>query len=899
LINTSDRSSQLALKKAIDSACSKEQIQFPGLIQPHGALLALDPARNLVVRAASRNAGAMVGSAPGQLIGRAAASVLGNEFADAIRQRLDDNKLPGESPWQSTLALGAASFDAAVHTYDGLVIVELEPADPQAAAAEQASLRLLREVIVDLRQPANGLIELARVATRGVRLLTGYERVLIYRFDAEWNGQSIGEDKIASWHQSLDGLISPASNIPAQARELYRRNPIRWVPDIDAPAVPLDADPATPVIDLTFATLRSMSPKHSTFQRSMGVNGSMSLSILRDGQLWGLVVCHHREAHHVSANQRAAVAALTDAFGLRVGIAERAATELARRGDSTRLSLLLAHMAQAEAVAPALTSGDVTINSLFEATGAAVVYEGDVTLLGVTQSEIDIRELTIWLRAQAGGGLFQTSNLTALYPAWGAHTAIASGLMAVFLSPDRSDMLLWFRPEESLLVSWGGNPYEGNADALAYPSKISFERWVEARNGGAKPWAEWETEIAESLRHGITEVIIRALRRIGDLNDKLRQSQKMEAIGQLTGGIAHDFNNLLTGITGSLDLIRTRITQGRMVDLDRFIGMAETSANRAASLTHRLLAFSRRQMLDPRSVDINRLTVSMQDLVHRTVGPAIHVETVISGGLWRTLCDANQLENALLNLAINARDAMPDGGRLTIEASNARLDDAFARLHPGLAPGQYVSVSVSDTGTGMSPELVARAFEPFFTTKPLGQGTGLGLSMVYGFTRQSNGYAGIYSEVGIGTTIRMYLPRFLGPGEIEPDQPVMPDASAKAGEVVLVVDDEPIVRMLVGEVLRDLDYQVIEAANGADGLRILQSGQAIDLLVSDVGLPGGMNGRQLADAARLHRPDLKVLFITGYAENAVLGGGILEPGMQVITKPFAMDVFAAKVRSMT
>ena len=382
--------------------------------------------------------------------------------------------------------------------------------------------------------------------------------------------------------------------------------------------------------------------------------------------------------------------------------------------------------------------------------------------------------------------------------------------------------------------------------------------------------------------------------------DALRQAQKMEAVGQLTGGIAHDFNNLLAGILGSLELMQTRIAQGRTEDLRRYNEAATQSARRAASLTHRLLAFSRRQTLDAKPTDANRLVGSMEELIRRTMGPAITVELVISAGLWMTLCDANQLENALLNLAINARDAMPDGGRLTIETANARLDAAYAATQRDVTPGQYISISVSDTGVGMTAEVLERAVDPFFTTKPTGQGTGLGLSMIYGFAKQSNGHLRIYSEPGKGTTVRLYLPRYRGDGaaalhhEADKTETIV----AGKGETVLVVDDEPIVRMLIIDVLTDLGYTAIEAADGPEGLRIVQSEERIDLVVSDVGLPGGINGRQLADAARQSRPDLKVLFITGYAESAAVGHGHLEPGMQVITKPFAMDDLAAKIRAM-
>ncbi len=381
--------------------------------------------------------------------------------------------------------------------------------------------------------------------------------------------------------------------------------------------------------------------------------------------------------------------------------------------------------------------------------------------------------------------------------------------------------------------------------------------------------------------------------------EQLFQAQKMEAVGQLTGGLAHDFNNLLTGITGSLELMRTRLAQGRINELERYITAASGSASRAATLTHRLLAFSRRQTLEPKAVDANRVITGMEDLIRRTVGPAIKMETVLAVGLWPCFCDANYLENAILNLCINARDAMPDGGRLTLETANAWLDDTAARERD-MSAGQYVALCVSDNGVGMAPDVVARAFDPFFTTKPAGQGTGLGLSMIYGFAKQSGGQARIYSEVGSGTTVKIYLPRHLGAVTDEqvkrPDRPRL-EASAR-GETVLVVDDEAVVRMLVTETLAELGYQALEAADAKAGLKILDSDTDIDLLITDVGLPGGMNGRQMADAARGKRPHLKVLFITGYAENAAVGSGHLEPGMHVLSKPFAMEQLAARIRSI-
>jgi nitrogen-specific signal transduction histidine kinase/ActR/RegA family two-component response regulator len=392
-----------------------------------------------------------------------------------------------------------------------------------------------------------------------------------------------------------------------------------------------------------------------------------------------------------------------------------------------------------------------------------------------------------------------------------------------------------------------------------------------------------ETEAAEAL--AATE-------------DALRQSQKMEAVGQLTGGIAHDFNNLLAGILGNLELLELRISQGRLEAISRYLETAQGAAKRAAALTQRLLAFSRRQTLDPTPVNVNRLVSGLEDLLRRTVGPSVEIEVVGSGGLWTTLVDRYQLENALLNLCINARDAMPDGGRLTIETANKWLDDRMARERE-LPQGQYVSLCVSDTGTGMTPDVIARAFDPFFTTKPLGEGTGLGLSMIYGFARQSGGQVRIYSEVGVGTTICLYLPRHTGAvAETEEEGESLCLELGGHGETVLVIDDEASVRSLIVDVLTDGGYHVIEAADGPSGLKVLQSDLRIDLLITDVGLPGGMNGRQVADAGRVHRPHLKILFITGYAENAVVGNGLLGQDMHVITKPFGIEAIAGKVREM-
>jgi PAS domain S-box-containing protein len=432
----------------------------------------------------------------------------------------------------------------------------------------------------------------------------------------------------------------------------------------------------------------------------------------------------------------------------------------------------------------------------------------------------------------------------------------------------------------------------------ARETTVKFENRFRHKDGSYR-WLSWVAVSDRDSNYAVARDVTAekaAAERLKATEEALLQSQKMEAVGQLTGGIAHDFNNLLTGIVGSLDLLQTRLNQGRTDNVARYIEAAMTSANRAAALTHRLLAFARRQPLVPKVVDVNQLVVSLEDLLRRTIGETIDLEIIALDGLWCTLCDPNQLESALLNLAINARDAMPDGGKLVIATSNVRIDNVAANPS-ALAPGDYICIGVTDTGTGMSAEVAARAFDPFFTTKPIGQGTGLGLSMIYGFARQSNGHATIDSKLDQGTSIKLYLPRHHGQLPTEHAPGVNASRHAATGETVLVVEDEPVVRSVILEMLGEQGYRTIEAGDGPSGLRLLRMNEQIDLLITDVGLPG-MNGRQLADLARETRPDLKILFITGYAESVAIADGFLQPGMEMITKPFDLDHLSRRIRAM-
>ncbi len=378
------------------------------------------------------------------------------------------------------------------------------------------------------------------------------------------------------------------------------------------------------------------------------------------------------------------------------------------------------------------------------------------------------------------------------------------------------------------------------------------------------------------------------------LEASLRQSQKMEAVGQLTGGVAHDFNNLLTIILGNLQMALRQGPEGKTKTL---ISNAYQAADRAAELTKRLLAFSRSQPLDPHPIDANRLVAGMSDLLDRTLGETIAVETVRSAGLWLTEADGPQLEAAILNLAINARDAMPDGGKVTIETGNAFLDEFYCQSVDGVKPGQYVMISVTDTGSGMPEDVIDKAFDPFFTTKAAGAGTGLGLSQVYGFIRQSGGHVRIYSEIGEGTTVKIYLPRSFARNKPAPAGKAAGDSPEGKQETVLVVEDDADVRSYVVETLSALNYSVREAADAEAALRILDDSAPVDLLLTDVVMPG-MNGRALAEAARLRRPGLKVLYMTGYSRNAIVHQGRLDAGVSLMQKPFSQNVLAMRVRTM-
>jgi PAS domain S-box-containing protein len=432
--------------------------------------------------------------------------------------------------------------------------------------------------------------------------------------------------------------------------------------------------------------------------------------------------------------------------------------------------------------------------------------------------------------------------------------------------------------------------------AATRTGKYAGEGW-RVRKDGTRFWA---SVVLNAIRDERDELvgfakITRDLTERRAAEEQLRQAQKMEAIGQLTGGVAHDFNNLLTVISGNLETLQRRLSERHDARLQKLVNSALLASTRAADLTRQLLAFSRRQSLQPKAVSVNALIAGMSDLIRRSLPESISIEMVQAGGVWSTFVDGNQLENSLLNLAVNARDAMPDGGKLTIEAANVYLDEKYA-AGADVPPGQYVGLFVSDSGVGMTPDVLSKAFDPFFTNKGEGRGTGLGLSQVYGFVKQSGGHVKIYSEVGVGTTIKIYLPRLLATGGVAEEEATAANVPKGNGETILVVEDEPDVRNFAVEALHELGYRVLDAQDGSCALRIIDSHREVALLLTDVGLPGGMNGRQLADEARRRRADLKVLFTSGYGRSAIVHNSRLDIATGLIAKPFAFGELAAKVR---
>lgn len=631
---------------------------------------------------------------------------------------------------------------------------------------------------------------------------------------------------------------------------------------------------------------------------------TLAVPLIKDGRFHAMFFLHHPDPHRWTDNE---IALATEVAERTWSAVERARAEAERTHYTQRLGFLDALGKATVDLQNADTILAVITRMLGQHLGASscayadmdedengFTIRGDWAAPGAQHitgryrlkdfGKLAVSELS------AGRPLIINDNLKEIDPDEAA-TFQAIGISATICMPLVKDGRL-----TALMAVHHSTPHRWTSHELALVREVTERSWahIERVRSEAELLA---SQIALKQANETLEAAVKE--RTAELmaaEESLRQAQKMEAVGQLTGGLAHDFNNLLAGMLGSLEAIRSRLTQGRMSDIDRYLTAAIGAGKRGASLTQRMLAFSRRQTLAPKPTDVNRLVQSMEELIRRSVGPSVTVEVVHAADAWPALVDEGQLENALLNLCINGRDAMPNGGVLCIETKNHCIDRR-AGLDLGLVEGEYVSVSVRDTGMGMDADTISRAFDPFFTTKPIGEGTGLGLSMVWGFAGQSGGTARITSEPGEGTQVSIYVPRFIGAVEEEVSTPAQGLPEVAKSQVVLLVDDEPLIRMVTAEHLEDLGYVVMEAGDARSAIKVLENERTIDLLLTDVGLPHGMNGRQLADIARERRPDLPVLFITGYAENAVLDHGQLLPKMEILTKPFDIDVLARRVKA--
>ncbi len=1025
---------------ASQADCANERIHRLGTVQSYGAVIVVDPSAALTIVAVSETVGRILRleAAARTMIGHSVSDYLGQAFADALTVRFSKGRLRGASPWHSQSCAGQAQIglSLAAHAHDGVIYVELEPCGADQHAVATSAVDLLREALVDLREVEDKLSEITRVTVQGIQLLTGYERVLVYRFDADWNGQAIAETVVPDWGQSLSGLHFSAADIPAQARELYRHAPMRWVADRDATPVPFIIDPvwaerrqdAQP-IDLSFTHLRSLSPRHLQYNRNLGINGSMSLSIMHGNQLWGLLVCHARNPCYCAPEQRLAAAALVDAFALRVGLNERLVTDQLRAADLARLGRLLGQMAGADTVVPVLTAGATTVGDLFGSTGAAVIFDGELVLLGVTPPETDVRALAVWL-ASCGDNekLFQCQNLPLIYQAWQPHAGSASGVLAAFLRADRSDLILWFRPGETETLHWGVNPGNQADNARSVPPQRSFKRWTETRHGYARPWASWETDIAEALRNGVIEVIVRGLRaareteeaareqhaiedahkrsedtleaellkhaaerateerfrfateagklgvwelnlRTGALTtsavckshfgyadtapftyaglreaihpsdrermraaigrsvstraeleivvrvtradngvgwiqmyahvisaagdaeprlagisldvterllseERIRQSQRIEAVGRLTAGVTHDFNNVLQSLIGELELAID--ASGAPSPADQHIERALQATQRGARLTSHLLSFSRQQLLMPIVLRMRPFLEALLGTLARTLGHTITVELIVAPDLPDVLVDPAHLDSALLNLAINARDAMPEGGKVTIEAQRV---------------SGRVALSLTDTGSGMNADVLLHACEPFYTTKGA-KGSGLGLSMVQSFARQSGGELRVRSVPLLGTRIEILLPLATYPVLV----PKTIDTTPLSGVGrVIIVDDDADVGRITSTILQKAGFEVVFASSGDEALDALRRDPSVDALITDYAM-AGMDGANLVMQARKLNPELPALIITGYA--GVDGLEQLPAGVEILRKPFQRQDLIRRIKAL-
>ncbi|ACJ00586.1 photoactive yellow protein [Rhodospirillum centenum] len=724
------------------SVCEQEDIRRVGAIQPWGAVLAVDP-RDWTVCAASDNAQALLDCARPPL-GRPLGEVLDAGPLAALRDWLPDRT---SRSWRGEMARGRR-IDIRAHRSGGCVVLDLEPLTARPGEAPVCSLLAAVEADVAVIRQASSLTGLAQACARSVRVLTGFERAIVYRFDADWHGEVIAEDKVEDWPQSFAGLHFPASDIPRQARELYSQSLSRHVPDRDYVPVPVHRIEGTEPLDLSFSRHRSLSPVHLQYLRNMGVTASMSFSILVEGRLWGMVAAHHRQPHHVAIPRRSAAMTVVEAVALSIAAVERAEAMRGRQVDHAVLTALMVQMASSDAVEPALTQQATRLTDLFGATGAALSIDGHLLTVGDCPPPAEVAALRAWLEPRWGSaGLFRTSSLSSVFPDATAYRQKASGLLALRLSG--GDFVMWTRPEEPRQITWGGDPAKplGAAGQRPMP-RISFDRWVEERRGHAAPWPTWADEIATSLRHAISDMMLRHLRHVKELSDQLAASN--EAKSRFLANMSHELRTPLNAIIGFSDLMMSGMAGTLPPRIQDYVQSIHASGEHLLRMVNDVLDLSRieagRMELSPESLDAGILAAECVGmLLPRAVRGEVLLEVQAESPLPLT-ADALRLRQILLNIIGNAVKFTPPGGRVDVRAR-------------ALAGGGAV-FTVRDTGPGMTPEEVLTAMEPFrqvAQTRAAVEGTGLGLPIAKSLVDLHAGNLAIETAPGLGTTVTIEI----------------------------------------------------------------------------------------------------------------------------------------------
>ncbi len=998
------------------SECEREPIHIPGSVQPHGVLLALSPA-DMTVSQVSQNSEKFLGLPPEAILGRSLFDLFRAEGRASLEAAVKDIATPSPIIKLTPQKEAPVGFlNGVLHQNQGHLILELENQPALDADTLAALQHALGASIVALEKSA-GPEALAELAARQVRHLTGYDRVMIYRFDEDWNGQVIAEAKTDDLEPYL-GLHYPASDIPPQARELYRRNRLRIIADVDYPPVPLQPriSPLTgQPLDLSLAVLRSVSPIHIEYLQNMGVKATMTISLIHNQELWGMVACHHYAPKLVSYEIRNIAELLSQVLSLLFFQKEESFNDRYRlqlQGEQSRL--LNAVTSAANGIAALLDNPD-SLLKVVGAQGAALCFRDHTYPVGQTPDPETIRHIQRWLPDRMKEDIFQTNALPQMLPAVTAAKERASGLLALSLSDQPGDYLLWFRPEVIQTVTWGGNPTKPvtiTDDGQRLSPRKSFEAWKEIVRLTAKPWHpaeldaaaalgrlkdilirqqvetvvhrqarvfanvhegivvttpegtildwnrgaeqifghtvaeavgaslktllltksvevsdilaaaqqedEWTGEITVTHKRGeqrTVEVVmtpfehpqdgvtlIGVYRDVTDrkqLERRLQQAQRMEAVGELAGGIAHNFNNMLTALTGYAEfaLLSLPAKHQASEDLRRIRQVTE----RATSLTRQLLDFTRHRATEQRLVNLNELITDIDMMLRQLIHSNIEFKIILAPTLGYIRADPGQIEQVLINLVVNARDAMPDGGELIIETATVTRSQLPAQQGLPLPPGEYVTLSVRDTGIGMSEAIQQRIFDPFFTTKEVGQSTGLGLATCFGIVRQHHGEIMVDSRTNQGTAFTIYLPRVVEQGESSSSHTVEESQvqPRHGGETILLAEDEEFIRELAGRALRQQGYTVLIADNGSVALELLASTPDTPphLLITDLVMPK-LGGHKLAQQLQTQYPTLKVLFISGYAENADHFQGSSRPGTAFLEKPFSPSLLLETVREL-